>query len=204
MSNQYNKLLLPSFSLPLPCCSPPLSAHTHWNESRKWSNWENQPLHLLPISFNIDWFLSSCLSHVLFGQERVKLKTCGTTCFSSRASLKHLGEPRAKNRHWKYKGTEIQVLAVPATAIQTCLSCTHPLLHEGKGQDDTALCLRDFSSSPLRQKSNCCKQSSRTPSPSQQTWTARDHRSDVLGRGKTSPHSSSRLSFRWFLFQNCP
>lgn len=43
----------------------------------------------------------------------------------------------------------MQVVADPAAVLQTCLSWTHPLLREGKGQDDTALCLGDFSSSPL-------------------------------------------------------
>lgn len=69
--------------------------------------------------------------------------------FQRRSRLKALGEPPAKTRHWKGKRTAMQVVADPAAVLQTCLSWTHPLLREGKGQDDTALCLGDFSSSPL-------------------------------------------------------
>lgn len=104
MPNQHNKLLLTSFSLPLPCCSHPFSANRHWNRSKQ-STLANQPL-------------KRVASVTLAGHKRgVRVgdsswRHMGNHLFQQLHGLKALGKPSAKSRRSEYKGVEIQS-AVP-------------------------------------------------------------------------------------------
>lgn len=118
MPNQHNKLLLPTFSLPLPCCSLPFSANRHWNGS-KWSTLANQPLKRV-----VSVTLAGHKRGVRVGES--SWRHTGNRLFQQLSELKALGKPSAKSRRSEYKGVEIQV---------PCLSgIPAPQLGQGKSQ----------------------------------------------------------------------
>lgn len=127
--------------------APSLSHAPKWTEEE---TSESQALHFLPVNFNTR--LVSELGFITCDVCAWKglAEDVWNHLFQQQNRLGALGESLAKNRHWKRKGIEIH----PGTGGSchcpsvSALLCTSTL-HKGEGQDDTALCLMDFSSSPL-------------------------------------------------------